>query len=86
MPSPKEAKRPTLAEVRRWPPTVNVADAARALGVSRGSLYAALARGERPVQMIMVGHRIKVLTASLIEVLEGRNSQPADSQPGRRSA
>jgi hypothetical protein len=63
--------RPTLAEVRGWPGTVNVEDAALALGVSRATLYAALARGDRPVQIIQVGHRTKVLTSSLIAVLEG---------------
>jgi predicted DNA-binding transcriptional regulator AlpA len=61
----------TLAAVRRWPPTVNVEDAAQALGVSRATLYAALARGERPVQVVTVSRRLKVITASLLEVLEG---------------
>jgi hypothetical protein len=49
---------------------VNVGQAATALGVSRSSLYAALARGERPVQVITVGRRMRVLTASLVNVLE----------------
>ena len=62
----------TLAEVRTWPPAVNVGRAAQALGVSRAALYAALARGERPVQVITVGHRLRVLTHSLVAVLEGR--------------
>jgi hypothetical protein len=64
--------RPTLAEVRGWAATINVEDAALALGVSRATLYSALARGDRPVQVIQVGHRTKVLTSSLIAVLEGR--------------
>lgn len=65
--------RPTLAQIRRdWPPTVDVTRAALALGVGRATLYDALARGERPVQVITVGRRMKVLTDSLIDVLEGR--------------
>ncbi len=62
----------TLAEVRTWPPTVNVGRAAEALGVSRAALYSALSRGERPVAVITVGHRLRVLTHSLVETLEGR--------------
>jgi hypothetical protein len=65
----------TLAQVRKLPAAVDVATAALALGVSRASLYAALARGERPVQVITVGHRMKVLTASLVAVLEGRGDR-----------
>jgi hypothetical protein len=62
----------TLEDVRRWPPAVDVSRAAAALGVSRATLYAALARGERPVAVIQVGGRLKVLTHSLVAVLEGR--------------
>ncbi len=65
----------TLAAVRRWPATVNVTDAAKALGVSRASLYAALARGERPVRVLVVGRRMKVVTSSLLEALEGTGHQ-----------
>jgi hypothetical protein len=61
----------TLAQVRRWPPTVNVSDAARALGVSRSGLYVAIGEGTCPVETITVGRRVKVLTHSLIAVLEG---------------
>jgi hypothetical protein len=69
----------TLAAVRKWPATVNVGQAALALGVSRASLYEALARGERPVEVITVGRRMKVLTASLLKVLEGGGSRQAVS-------
>jgi hypothetical protein len=69
----------TLAAVRKWPATVNVGQAALALGVSRASLYAALARGERPVRVLMVGRRMKVVTASLLEALEGGTGHQAAS-------
>jgi hypothetical protein len=68
---PGTRKRPTLAQVRRWAATCNVEDAALALGVSRSTLYEAIADGTSPVQTVMVGQRIKVLTHSLIAVLEG---------------
>jgi hypothetical protein len=35
----------TLAELRQWPPAVNVEDAARALGISRATAYVALREG-----------------------------------------
>ena len=74
------AKRPTLAQIRRdWPPTVDVTRAALALGVGRATLYDALARGERPVQVIKVGSRLRVLTHSLISVLEGGSGNQAAS-------
>jgi hypothetical protein len=62
----------TIAEIRRlWPPTCDVGDAAKALGVSRATLYAAMASGTAPVKVITVNKRMKVLTASLLATLEG---------------
>jgi hypothetical protein len=72
MPVTIARKRPTLDQVRRWPATCTVADAALALGVSRSTLYEALARGERPVQVVTVSRRTQVLTHSLVAALEGR--------------
>lgn len=68
-------QRPTLAQVRKWPAAVSVADGARALGVSRASLYAAITAGTCPVDVIMVGRRKKVLTHSLVRVLEGSGTE-----------
>jgi len=65
------AKRPTLAEIKTsWPPTVDVATGALALGPSRSALYEAIRTGSCPVKWIRVGHRIQILTADLIRVLE----------------
>jgi hypothetical protein len=61
----------TLAEIRKWPPTCNIEDAARALGVSRSSLYMSVREGTAPVAIIRVRRRQKVLTSSLLELLEG---------------
>jgi Helix-turn-helix domain len=61
----------SLAQIRRWPPTVAVEDAARALGVSRSTAYEAISSGTFPATVITVSRRKRVLTASLIAVLEG---------------
>jgi hypothetical protein len=68
----------TLAQVRKLPAAVDVTTAAQALGVSRSSLYQAIAEGTAPVQVVTVGHRKKVITASLLGVLEGRG-QPVSA-------
>lgn len=67
----------SLAELRAGPAAVDVVTAAAAMGVGRATLYDALRRGERPVQVITVGTRMKVLTASLIALLD-----PADARAG----
>lgn len=61
---------PTLDEVRQWPATVDVSLACRALGVSRSHGYDLLARGEFPAKVLPVGNRHRVVTASLIRLLE----------------
>jgi hypothetical protein len=70
-------RRPTLDQVRQWTPTVNIEDAALALGVSRSGLYAAVREGTCPVAVIEVGRRKKVLTHSLLQVLEGGHAASA---------
>lgn len=61
---------PTLTEIRAWPATVDIAAAARALGISRSHAYALVERGEFPATVLPVGHRLRVVTASLITILE----------------
>lgn len=61
---------PTLEDVRKWPATVEVTKAASALGCSRSQLYAQIKRGESPVRVLSFGTRIRVVTASLIQLLE----------------
>lgn len=61
---------PTLAEIRTWPATVDIAAAARALGISRSHAYALAKRGEFPAAVLPVGQRLRVITASLIAMLE----------------
>lgn len=69
---------PTLAEVRRWPATVSVADAARAIGCSRSHLYERVKRGESPVKTISIGGtRCVVITADLVRLLSGETGGAA---------
>jgi hypothetical protein len=63
---------PTLEEVRTWPATVSVPKAASALGVSKTHLHALIKRGESPVKIAPLGgSRHRVITASLVRLLEG---------------
>lgn len=68
-----------LAEVRRWPAAVRVEDGARALDISRASAYQAIADGTFPAKTIRVNRTLRVLTESLVEVLEGSASDRAIS-------
>jgi excisionase family DNA binding protein len=63
---------PTLREIRDWPATCDPDQAALALGVSRSTVYETLRRGDFPGRAIRVGGRWRVITASLIELLEGK--------------
>jgi hypothetical protein len=61
---------PTLDEVRGWPATVSVPKAATALGVSKEHLRKLIIRGESPVRLVPLGTRQRVVTASLVRLLE----------------
>ncbi|MFD7429015.1 helix-turn-helix domain-containing protein [Streptomyces sp. NPDC059818] len=61
---------PTLDEVKAWPATVDVPAAAEALGVSRAHLYALVKRGDAPVRTLTFGKSHRVVTASLVRLLE----------------
>lgn len=55
-------------------PTITIEEAARLLGVSRNSAYAAAARGEIPT--LRIGRRLLVSTAKLRDLL-GVDNRPA---------
>ncbi|MGK3110386.1 AlpA family transcriptional regulator [Streptomyces sp. WAC05858] len=61
---------PTLAEIRKWPATVPVPQAALALRCSKSHLYELIKRGEAPVRTIPLGRRHVVITQSLVTLLE----------------
>lgn len=72
--------RPTLADVRKWPATVPVSQAATAIGCSKSHLSDRIKRGESPVKTIPVGTRHVVITADLIRLLCGEPTMPALEQ------
>ncbi|MFK0178576.1 helix-turn-helix domain-containing protein [Streptomyces xanthochromogenes] len=67
---PHKQQRPTLNEVRDWPATVSVPQAALALGCSPRQLYYLIQRGESPVKTLPFGRRYVVTTHSLVTLLE----------------
>lgn len=60
---------PTLAEIRQWPATVDVQRAASALGISKSHLYELIKQGNAPVRTLPFDAPIRVITASLLDVL-----------------
>lgn len=68
---------PTLADIERWPATVDVRTAASAFGISPSHAYELINRGEFPATVIRVGHRRRVLTASIIRILTDADRRTA---------
>jgi hypothetical protein len=64
-------KQPTLADIRKWPATVTVAQAATAIGCSSTFLYDRIKRGDSPVKTIPIGARHVIITADLVRLLSG---------------
>jgi excisionase family DNA binding protein len=61
---------PTLDEIRTWPATVSVGEAAAALGCSQAHAYDCIRTGTLPARTLRVGGRIRVVTASILAALE----------------
>jgi len=61
----------TLDDVRGWPAMVSMADAARALRISKSHGYQLARDGEFPCRVVHLGGSVRVVTASLIALLEG---------------
>jgi len=53
-----------------WDGTGSVEDASRALGFSRAKGYELVRRGEFPCRVLRIGRTTRVVTASLLRVLE----------------
>ncbi|WTA76583.1 helix-turn-helix domain-containing protein [Streptomyces sp. NBC_00838] len=53
-----------------WDGTGSVADASKALGFSRAKGYDLVSRGEFPCRVLKVGRSTRVVTASLLRVLD----------------
>lgn len=71
--APKPEVRPTLAEIREWPATCSVRQAALAIGCSSTHLGDLIRRGESPVATVPLGssRRQLVITAGLVRLLSG---------------
>jgi hypothetical protein len=69
------ALRPTLEEIRDWPATVDLTTAAPALGISRSYAYELAKRGELPCRVLQIGSRVRVVTSSLIPLLDEHRRQ-----------
>lgn len=61
---------PTLDQVRAWPATVSVPQAATALGISKNYLHELIKSGQSPVKVLPLQGRHRVITASLVRLLE----------------
>ncbi|MEU7230299.1 helix-turn-helix domain-containing protein [Streptomyces chrestomyceticus] len=53
-----------------WSGTASVEDAAQAFGLSRSKSYDLVRRGEFPCRVLPIGRTARVVTASLVRVLE----------------
>lgn len=75
---------PTLAQLKKAaPPTLSLEEAAPYLGVSRSTAYESHRLGTFPVRTIRVSRRIRVITSSLIAVLEDDEAaRPAQARAG----
>jgi len=67
--------RPTIQEIRTWPATVTVEQAATAFGVGRSHAYECVRTGTFPARTLKVGERIVVITGSILAAL----GEPVDS-------
>lgn len=68
-PTPKLTPAMTLAETAELPTVLDLATAARALGIGRTTAYALARRGEFPCPLIRVGGAYRVPTAGVLQVL-----------------
>ena len=69
-----DAAAPTLAGVADLPPTISVEEAGRMVGIGRNAAYRAAAAGHIPA--IRIGHKLRVPTARLLELLGIRAGEP----------
>ncbi|MFI9059783.1 MULTISPECIES: helix-turn-helix domain-containing protein [unclassified Streptomyces] len=63
-------EKPTLDDIRAWPATISVPEAAKAIGISKSHMHALIKRGESPVRTLSFGARHRVITADLLRLLE----------------
>jgi excisionase family DNA binding protein len=64
----------SMREIRNLPATIDATTAAAVLGVSRSTVYEWLRTGAFPGRAISVRHRHRIVTESLIELLEDKKT------------
>ncbi|MGW1194535.1 helix-turn-helix domain-containing protein [Streptomyces sp. NPDC002536] len=68
-----------------WSGTASVEDASKALGFSRAKGYNLVRQGEFPCRVIRIGRKTRVVTASLLRVLDSGEPEYS-SAPTERCA
>jgi hypothetical protein len=66
-----------------WDGTGSVEDASKALGFSRAKGYDLVRRGECPCRVLRIGRKTRVVTASLLRVLESGEPEYNGAPAGR---
>jgi excisionase family DNA binding protein len=79
--NPRHSGGMTRAELLALPVTVDVATAARALGLGRSTGYELARRGEFPCRVLRVGGSYRVPTADLLRVLGIAPDEPNPLPP-----
>ena len=67
---------PSPDEIRALPPTVDVAMAARLLGIGRNTAYRLLGDDQFPGTALRSGNRWRIVTASVLDYLGTTRTQP----------
>jgi excisionase family DNA binding protein len=68
---------PSPDEIRALPPTIDVAMAARLLGIGRNTAYRLLDDGDFPGTALRSGNRWRIVTASVLDYLGTIRHQPS---------
>ncbi|MFK8909429.1 helix-turn-helix transcriptional regulator [Streptomyces sp. YS-3] len=68
-----------------WAGTGSVEDASRAFGFSRAKGYDLVRRGEFPCRVLRIGRSTRVVTASLLRVLDSGEPEYGGTQDARPS-
>ncbi|WP_373429408.1 hypothetical protein [Streptomyces sp. V4I23] len=68
-----------------WGGTGSVEDASRAFGFSRAKGYELIRRGEFPCRVLRIGRGTRVVTASLLRVLDSGEPEYNGARAGRRT-
>ncbi|MEU0651396.1 helix-turn-helix domain-containing protein [Streptomyces albogriseolus] len=66
-----------------WDGTGSVEDASKALGFSRAKGYDLIRSGQFPCRVLRIGRKTRVITASLLRVLESGDPECNDARIGR---